>query len=125
MRGTSARCRETSIDRIVTVVGASRSEAVNLAKKLEEAGCGEFIVGRRGSPSRFSWSHSRISLGRVALGEAEEVEEVCDPIAEDEDVIEETSKQPPLAKLTIPEAKALLAASLGLETSQIEINIRA
>ena len=117
--------RETSIDRITTITGGARSEAVNLAKQMEEAGCGEFIVGRRGASSRFAWSHSRISLGRVALGEADEVEEWVNPMQEDEDVTEIENSVSLPQDLTIPAAKAILAASLGLEPSQIEINIRA
>ena len=111
--------KETTIERISSVIGVSRSEAVSLAKQLDAAGCGDFIVGRRGASSRFAWGYSRINLGRIAMGEVEELEEkLVDPL--DDDLESETAQG-----LTIPQAKALLADSLGLEPSQIEINIRA
>lgn len=105
--------RETKIDRIMHVMEVSRSDAVALAKALDEAGCGEFVVGRRGASSRFVWHHSRINLGQIASGEVDELEEWVEPASEDEE------------PLTIPKAKTLLAASLGLDPSQIEISIRA
>lgn len=110
----------TRIDHFVRVLGISRQAAVALAKALEEAGCGEFVVGRRGSPSRFAWGYSRISLGRVAAGETEEVESVSEPLSEDED--EPVSEETPL---TISRAKELLANSLGVKPEQIEIQVRA
>jgi hypothetical protein len=117
--------RETKIERIMAIAGISRSEAVNLAKKLEEAGCGDFVVGRRGSPSRFAWKHSRISLGRVAQGDADEIEDWVNPVDEDEEPILPYETELSHQGLTIAQAKALLANSLGVEASQIEINIRA
>ena len=56
----------TTIDRISQVLEISRKAAVSLAQQLDDAGCGEFVVGRRGSPSRFEWAYSRVSLGQVA-----------------------------------------------------------
>ena len=112
----------TTIDRITQVQGISRKAAVSLAKELNGAGCGEFIVGRRGSPSRFEWSYSRVSLGQVAAGETEEIEKVRNPISEKEEALgPEGSAQLP----TISSTKVLLAKSLGLNPDQIEIQIRA
>tara|TARA_R110000737_G_C14618975_1_gene492604 strand:- start:1071 stop:1529 length:459 start_codon:yes stop_codon:yes gene_type:complete len=115
--------KETTIERIAQVLDISRKAAVSLAQELEESGCGEFIVGRRGSPSRFEWSYSRVSLGQVAAGEAEEIEEVSDPISEKEE--EALGPEGSAQLLTISSAKVLLAKSLGLTPDQIEIQIRA
>ena len=114
---------ETSINRIVGKLHISRGAAVSLARKLGSAGCGKFITGRRGSPSRFKWSYSRVSLGQVASGVTEVIEAPHDPIleTEEEDAALEGSKR----SLTIQEAKMSLAESLGLEPSQIGIEIRA
>ena len=114
---------ETSIDRMVNMLEVSRNAAVTLARELEEAGCGDFIVGRKGYRSRFGWSYSRISLGRVAAGETEEIENVTDPISEMEE--EASTSKDSAQPLTIHDAKILLAASLGLKPQQIEIKIRA
>lgn len=113
----------TTIDRISQVLEISRKAAVSLAQQLDDAGCGEFIVGRRGSPSRFEWAYSRVSLGQVAAGEAEEIEEVSDPISEKEE--EASGAEGSVQPLTISSAKVLLAESLGLTPDQIEIQIRA
>jgi hypothetical protein len=117
--GKRRDAQETSIDNIMRVTDVSRSTAVALAKALDEAGCGEFIVGRRGSSSRFAWNYSRINLGHIAAGEAEELEAVIDPI-DDED--EHTNE---VTALTIPQAKRYLAQSLGVTPEQIEIHIKA
>ena len=113
----------TTINRISQVLKIPYKAAVSLAKQLDDAGCGEFIVGRRGSPSRFEWAYSRVSLGQVAAGEAEEIKEVSDPISEKDEEAwgAEGSVQP----LTISSAKILLAKSLELTPDQIEIQIRA
>ena len=105
------------------MLGISRKAAVSLAQELKVAGCGEFIVGRRGSPSRFEWFYSRISLGQVAAGKAEEIEEVRDPISEKEE--EALGPEGSAQLLTISSAKVLLAKSLGVTPAQIEIQIRA
>ena len=113
--------RETSIDRIMNVIDVSRGTAVALAKALEGAGCGEFIVGRRGSLSRFSWHYSRVSLGQIAAGEVDELEAVKEPVEiDDEDEILDVGKG-----MTILQAKQYLAESLGVAVYQIEIHIRA
>lgn len=109
----------TTIDTISRELGISRKASVALARELEDAGCGEFIVGRRGSSSRFKWAHSRVSLGRVAAGETEEIEDVSDPIPEEEEMSLEETSQP----LTIRRAKTLLAEALGVEPGQVEIKI--
>ncbi|WP_444463884.1 hypothetical protein [Rhodobacter capsulatus] len=110
---------ETRVERVMQVIDISRSAAVALARSLEVAGCGEFLVGRRGSPSRFVWSYSRISIGQIAAGEVEELEDVVDPLDEDEEV--DVGGQ----ALTIRQAKGMLAESLGVSVDQIEIIVRA
>ena len=114
---------ETSVDRMIQKLRIHRSTAISLARKLEEAGCGEFIVGRRGSPSRLRWAYSLISLGKVAAGETEDIEEAYDPVLEEEEADQAARGND--GHLTIQEAKRLLAESLGLEPSQIVIEIRA
>lgn len=70
---------ESKADRVLQIINdgvrvASRSDVVGLFRALEEVGCGQFVIGRRGSPTRFVWSHSMISVGRAATGEGSEVE---------------------------------------------------
>lgn len=119
----------TSIDRISSQINISRGEAVALARRLEDAKCGEFIVGRHGQKSRFRWAYSCISLGQAAAGESSVIEKPENPLAENEEDAPETSvaEVPPIQsplKLTIAEAKAALANSLGVPLANIEITVK-
>jgi hypothetical protein len=65
---------ETTVDRLQTNVAKagvelSRSEVVDVLRALEAAGCGDFVVGRRGKSSRFVWRSSLVGVGRLAAGE--------------------------------------------------------
>lgn len=110
----------TSIDSLSWKLEISRGDAVALARKLEEAGCGSFKNGRRGSKSRFEWAYSCILLGKAAAGEQVQLEEPDDP-QDDEDKPGGNS----VSGLTIAEAKSAIAARLGISPSQIEISIKA
>ncbi|MFT4116579.1 hypothetical protein [Bradyrhizobium sp.] len=113
----------SSLDVISRKLDISRGDAVALARALEEAGCGEFKVGRRGAPSRFEWSYSCIGLGKAAAGEPIALEQAEDP--QDEDYDEDEAPTAGSITLTIPQAKAALARSLGISVDQIEIKISA
>lgn len=58
----------------------SRPEIASLFKELESAGCGQYVIGRKGHPSRFEWSVSLIKVGRAAAATGE---------GQDEDFLEE------------------------------------
>ncbi len=111
---------ETSIERLISVLDISRKSAVALAQELEEAGCGRFIIGRKGARSRFEWRFSRVSLGQVAAGETEEIEPVSTNVATEAEEEAISDAKP----LTIASAKALLALSLGVQPEQIEITVK-
>jgi hypothetical protein len=115
----------TTIDRLHHLLGISREEAVRLAQRLEQAGCGQFIVGRRGHKSRFAWAYSCVSLGQVAAGETSELEEPEDPLPEAEEEKGAIGGASSLPHMNITEAKRALSASLGVPESAIEILIRA
>lgn len=127
---TASRERDataTSIERISHKVGVSRGEAVALARALDQAGCGQFIVGRRGQPSRFEWAYSCISLGQAAAGEDVKLEAAEDPLPESEEdrleaVVEAAAPDQPL---TLAQAKVALSKSLGVPVENIEITIKA
>jgi hypothetical protein len=130
---TAARSRDatsTSVDRICSLLGISRGEAVALARRLADAGCGQFLIGRRGQPSRLRWEYSCISLGQAAAGESEDLEAADHPVPDEDEeksvVPEGTSMSSVegISKLTINQAKEALAASLGVPITSIEILIR-
>lgn len=81
--------REARVDRVVTHTGCQRSEVVDMFKKMEELGLGRFIVGRKGSPSRFEWHVFLTDVAQVYAGEDNELEIVSpddlEEFEEDED----------------------------------------
>src|SRR5260370_34072424 len=46
-----------------------RREIIDLFRKLQEQGCGQFVEGRRGWPSRFVWSSEMTRIARAAAGD--------------------------------------------------------
>ncbi len=73
--------KETKLERLEDLIRSeggnpSRVDIVSLLKGLQEANCGRFIVGRRGSPSRFEWSVSLRSVGLAATSGSDEVNEM-------------------------------------------------
>ncbi len=121
----------TSIDNLSNTLNIARGDAVALARALEETGCGQFIVGRRGQRSRFEWEYSCISLGRAAAGESADLEKAVDPVPEVDEEPQQSEvgivpnqPSPAMKPVTIPEAKQLLAFSLGVSIANIEITVK-
>ncbi len=72
---------QTSVDRLQVNTATdghplSRGEVIAVFKRLEELGCGKFIVGRRGGASRFEWEYGMVDVGRAAAGEPAEPESI-------------------------------------------------
>src|SRR5260370_41167916 len=53
-----------------------RREIIDLFRKLQEQGCGQFVEGRRGWPSRFVWSAEMTSIARAAAGGLQVIEHI-------------------------------------------------
>lgn len=73
--------KETKLDRLEDLIRAQgvnpqRVDIVSLLRGLEEAGCGRFVVGRRGAPSRFEWTVSLRSVGLAATSGSDEVDQI-------------------------------------------------
>ncbi len=69
---------ETKVDRILVLLRAEgnefrRSEIIEFFRKLQDQGCGQFVEGRRGWPSRFVWSAGLTTVGRAATGEPQTI----------------------------------------------------
>jgi hypothetical protein len=56
--------------------GVARSDAISILRKLDEAGCGKFLAGRKGHPTRFEWHYDLVSVARAATGEVQVVEQI-------------------------------------------------
>jgi DNA-binding MurR/RpiR family transcriptional regulator len=123
---------QTSIDRMASKIQASRPEAIRLARKLDELGCGQFVQGRKGWKSRMKWSYSVKSLGAAAQGHVRNLEEVDLELAQDAEDQQQIAAAATFSfeeldegHFTIAEAKRRLAENLGIDPDAIEITIRA
>src|SRR5256712_5356244 len=72
---------ETKVDRILVLLRAEghefrRREIIDLFRKLQDQGCGQFVEGRRGWSSRFVWSTGITSVGKAASGEPQTIEHI-------------------------------------------------
>ena len=119
---------ETSVDRISEVVGISRGLANELAKAICEAGCGDYIVGRKGWKTRVRWNFSLRSLGATATTGVSRLEEI-DPELQADVTDQVGGSVPDVAsggqRLTVADAKKRLAETFGVSPEAIEITIRA
>jgi hypothetical protein len=81
---------ETKVDRILILLRAEghaflRRDIIALFRTLQDQGCGQFVEGRRGWPSRFVWSAGLTSVGRAAAGESQPIAR----ISPDENIIDQ------------------------------------
>jgi hypothetical protein len=63
---------------------APRAEVISVLRKLDEYGCGNFITGRKGHPTRFEWQYDLVSVGRAAAGGTQDIKEI-QPVDDEED----------------------------------------
>jgi hypothetical protein len=76
LAGRQRNYGEIKVNRTAQRVGASRREVIRIFRRLHDAGCGQFIVGRGGWPSRFVWDVEMIEVGKAAAGQAEQINPV-------------------------------------------------
>ena len=93
MKALASRKREprngyTSVVELVKL-GESRAEAVKFFKELAATGCGRFLSGRRGQPSRIEWDVNAKEVGR----------EFLDFVDGDENSVAEVSATPEIDEL--------------------------
>jgi hypothetical protein len=72
---------ETKVDRILVRLRADghefrRREIIELFRKMQDQGLGQFVEGRHGWASRFVWSTGLTSVGRAAIGEPQIIEHI-------------------------------------------------
>lgn len=70
---------ETRTTRILSLLnaennGVRKSDLIKVLRKLEVLGCGTYVEGRRGWPSRFVWKVTSISTCSTAAGEVQDIE---------------------------------------------------
>ncbi|MCK9914775.1 hypothetical protein MXD81_37020, partial [Microbacteriaceae bacterium K1510] len=87
----------TTVDRLEVILRqhsaeCSRADLIGVLKSMEEIGCGVFIIGRRGQPSRFQWHFKMTEVGKAAQGAQDSVslvdfEEEEEEEDENEDIV--------------------------------------
>jgi len=70
---------ETKLARILALLSSEvgelkKSDLIATFRKLEDLGCGQYVEGRHGWPSRFVWSVGSLSVCQAASGETSVVE---------------------------------------------------
>lgn len=117
---------DTTADQFAEALEMSRSDSVKLAQQLDRAGLGKFKIGRRNHPTRLMWNPGQPEAGAIRKAfdrlDGHGLEEpVAAPTAPPEASLVNVSE----LTLTIPQAKEILARSLGVSPTNIEIVVRA
>ena len=60
--------RRTTVEDLTELVDLTRRRAIALLRRLADAGCGEFKVGRKGHPSRLEWAAAPDVIARSLVG---------------------------------------------------------
>lgn len=103
---------ETKVDRILVLLNRveghefQRREIIDLFRRLQDQGCGQFVEGRRGWPSRFVWSTGLTSVGRAAAGELQPIEHISteeDALDQVHEDIDQSETDPTLAITSVEE----------------------
>jgi len=68
-----------------------RRELIQFFRGLEAAGCGEYVEGRRGHPSRFVWSVQMNTVGLAAAGQVAKVVQITEGDEEDAENVSDAS----------------------------------
>ena len=81
--GRTNASRKTTLNRLLAALQAdgaevTRADVREVLKSLEQLGCGRFVVGRKGHPSRFVWEVNLVHVGQVANGERDQAEPLTD-----------------------------------------------
>lgn len=114
---------ETKVDRILYLLRVDghefkRREIIELFRRMQEQGLGQFVEGRRGWPSRFVWKTGMTSVGRAATGEPQPIQYISpeDTIADTADITEAMSGEDEAEEEDLDE---VVATSLGQEEGEV------
>jgi hypothetical protein len=109
----------TEIQGLVEDGGVDKRIAIEFGRLLETAGFANFIVGRHGRPTRIEWLWSlKEIVDELFQAETVDLTRSVSPTTSS------SASQPRDETLTIAEAKRLLARTLGVLESAIEITVR-
>lgn len=111
---------ETKVDRILVRLKAEghefrRRDIIDLFRKLQDQGCGQFVEGRRGWPSRFVWGTGWRSVGRAAAGEPQTIEQ----ISAEEGALDQAHSDIDVSAADQPVSTATIAEDEGEELGEV------
>lgn len=84
--------RSTRLAMFIKQLNKKPSEVIELFRKFDDIGLGKFIIGRRGSKTRFVWYYDIRSLAEVAIGGTDQIRDVPEDAPDDKDEEEECIK---------------------------------
>jgi uncharacterized protein DUF262 len=117
---------ETKVDRTLVRLRAEghefrRREIIDLFRKLQDQGYGQFVEGRRGWASRFVWSVRITSVGRAASGELHVVEHISTEDSVIDEPVSKRLEQNPIASSEDSDGEELgEVGGTGLEEEEDE-----
>lgn len=85
----------TKVNRLLAVLNdrgnkASYGQVRDFLRNLGSLGCGAYVIGRRGQPSRLQWRVGMVSLGQAAAGHGTHVDQLtAEEVASANDEAEE------------------------------------
>jgi hypothetical protein len=101
--------RSTTVGRLQQVIQArgtraSYGEVKEYLRELARLGCGRYVIGRRGHPSRMEWGVGLVSLGQAAAGHRLQIEKFVEETGgeQDSDETETVIEQPSDMKVSYP-----------------------
>src|SRR5262249_35772856 len=65
--GTINLLFEVTVDQTIKVANCGRSDAVDVLRKFADCGCGRFIHGRYGNPSRLKSEYNLLGVARQVV----------------------------------------------------------
>jgi hypothetical protein len=74
----------TTVDQGMVWAKGTRTEVIDLFKRLADLQLGTFVNGRRGAQSRFKWAVRLTDVGKAYAGEIDEIESVDEEDLEEE-----------------------------------------
>ncbi|WP_394829267.1 hypothetical protein [Pendulispora albinea] len=80
----------TTVDELLLEIqrapgGVSRAQLTEVLRELDMIGCGQYIVGRHGHPSRFLWSVEMVSVGAAAARKRDEIIALTEDTSDEDD----------------------------------------
>jgi hypothetical protein len=95
-----------------------KSEAIDVLRKLDDFGCGDFITGRKGHPTRFAWRYPMSEIGKAAAAADPKTPEEIKPLHPLEATDADIEDDAPEAAAEVPATPEAIVHSYQLRPDQ-------